>query len=90
MPRIYFDEYKLVNFVRRCRERWPDFEVLKIVNKRSKQIIFIRLQGYNVKLIVHFDGRVQAFSRARGLAYAVKRVAARVLGVEEAGSSEEG
>ena len=83
MPRIYFDERKLVNFVRRCRERWPDFEVLKVVNKRSKQVLLVRLQGVNVKLIVHFNGRVQAFGRARGLAYAVKRVAMRVLGIEE-------
>ncbi len=83
MPKIYFDEQKLVNLVRRCRERWPDFEVLRVVMKRSKQIILVRLQGYNVKLVVHYDGRVQAFSRARGLAYAVKRVAMRVLGVEQ-------
>ena len=83
MPRVAFDEAKLVNFVRRCRERWEDFEVLKVVIKRSKQVLYLRVQGYNVKLIVHYDGRVQAFGRARGLAYAVKRVAMRVLGLEE-------
>ncbi len=81
--RVAFDERKLVNFVRRCRERWEDFEVEKVVIKRSKQVIVARVQGYRVKLVVHLDGRVQAFSRARGLAYAVKRVAMRVLGLEE-------
>ncbi len=84
MPKIWFNEELLVKFVRRCRERWEDFEVLKVVFKRSKQVLYLRVQGYNVKLIVHYDGRVQAFGRARGLAYAVKRVAMRVLGLEEA------
>jgi hypothetical protein len=81
--KVGFDERTLVNFVRRCRERWNDFEVTRVVIKRTKQILFVRVQGYMVKLIVHNDGRVQAFSRAQGLAYAVKKIALRVLGLEE-------
>ncbi len=81
--RVYFDERRLLSFVRRCRERWRDFEVEKVVTKRRKQILYVRVQGFKVKLIVYGDGRLRAYGRAEGLAYAVKKIAERVLGLDK-------
>ena len=82
MPRYSLDGDRLVNFVRRGRSRWKDFEVERVVRKRSKQVIFLRAQGSRVKLIVYFDGRVRAYGDLEGVAYAVKRIAERVLGLD--------
>lgn len=78
----WFNEDSLVRFVRRVRERWPDFEVETIIQKRSKQILFVRLQGHRLKLIVYRDGRIRAYGPLQATAFALKRIAARVLGVE--------
>ncbi len=83
MARYELDADKLVKFVRRARERWEDFEVLKIVQKRSKQIIYARVAGSIVKLIIYLDGRIRSYGKPEGLALAVKNVLARVLGVEQ-------
>ena len=78
----WFDKNSLVRFVKRVRERWPDFEVERVVQKRSKQILFVRLQGHRLKLIVYRDGRIRAYGPLQATAFALKRIAARVLGVE--------
>lgn len=72
----------MVKFVKRVRERWPDFEVEMVVQKRSKQILFVRLQGHRLKLIVYRNGRIRAYGPLQATAFALKRIAARVLGVE--------
>jgi len=78
----WFDKDSLVKFVKRVRERWPDFEVEMVVQKRSKQILFVRLQGHRLKLIVYRNGRIRAYGPLQATAFALKRIAARVLGVE--------
>jgi len=78
----WFNEDSLVRFVRRVRERWPNFEVETIIQKRGKQILFVRLQGHRLKLIVYRDGRIRAYGPLQATAFALKRIAARVLGVE--------
>ena len=78
----WFDKNSLVRFVKRVRERWPDFEVERVVQKRSKQILFVRLQGHRLKLIVYRNGRIRAYGPLQATAFALKRIAARVLGVE--------
>ena len=78
----WFDKNSLVKFVKRVRERWPDFEVEMVVQKRSKQILFVRLQGHRLKLIVYRNGRIRAYGPLQATAFALKRIAARVLGVE--------
>jgi hypothetical protein len=82
MARYMLDEEKLVKFVRRARERWEDFEVLKIIQKRSKQILYVSIRGSIVKLIIYPNGTLRSFGRPEGLAIAVKNILARVLGVE--------
>ncbi|WP_048061472.1 hypothetical protein [Hyperthermus butylicus] len=83
MPRWrWLNDELLVKFVTRARNRWSDFEVLRIVQKRRKQLLYVRVQGMNVKLIIYPDGTVRSFGRSEGLALAVKRVLERVLGVE--------
>jgi len=82
--RVWFDERLLINFVRRCRERWKDFELLRFEERRSKQVLYVRLQGLTIKLIVYRDGRIRAYGEgAGGLVFALKRVAERVLGVDK-------
>lgn len=78
----WFNEDSLVKFVRRVRERWPDFEVETIIQKKSKQILFVRVQGHRIKLIVYRDGRIRAYGTLQATAFALKRIAARVLGIE--------
>jgi hypothetical protein len=85
-----FDERLLVSFVRRCRERWPDFEVLRIEQRRSKQVLYVSVQGSTVKLIVYRDGRLRAYGGVGGLSLAVKRVAERVLGLDQRDRRQEG
>ncbi len=85
-----FDEELLVKFVRRARERWLDFEVERVVQRRSKQEVYVRVQGVNVKLIVYSDGRVRAYGGRGRLDYAVRRLAERVLGVDRRGGPEKG
>ncbi|KSW11969.1 hypothetical protein CF15_04030 [Pyrodictium occultum] len=72
-----------MKLVKRIRERWRDAEVLRIVQKRGKQILYVRVGGGVVKLIVHRDGRVRAFGKPEGLAIALRTIAERVLGVGE-------
>ena len=79
----WFDEYLLENFVRRGRERWKDFEVIRVEQHRSKQVIYVRMQGATVKLIVYRDGRIRAYGGAGRVSLALKRVAERVLGVDK-------
>jgi hypothetical protein len=83
MRRIAFTADALVKFVRRARERWSDFEVVKVVQKRSKLILYAKVEGSTVKLLIYPDGRIRSFGRHNGLALAVKNVLARVLGVEQ-------
>ena len=87
MRRYLLDEEKLVKFVKRARERWSDFEVLKIIQKRSRQILYVSVSGNIVKLIIYPDGTLRSFGRAEGLAIAIKNILARVLGIEH-GRSE--
>jgi len=82
MGRVMLTAETLVKFVRRARERWSDFEVVKVVLKRSKQILYVRVEGSIVKLLIYPDGRIRSFGRRNGLALAVKNVLMRVLGVE--------
>ena len=83
MRRVVIDGETLVKLVRRCRERWRDCSVDRIVYGRSKQLVYINVNGIPVKLIVYFDGRLRAYSgRAPGTALAVKRIAERVLGLD--------
>ncbi|NOZ88926.1 MAG: hypothetical protein GXO15_03285 [Crenarchaeota archaeon] len=88
--RLWFDERRLEAFARRGRERWRDFEVERIVQRRSKQELYIKVQGVNVKLIVYSDGRVRAYGGRGRLDYAVKRLAERVLGVGGGAGREKG
>ncbi len=78
----WLDEEALVKFVRRAKERWPDFEVVKIVQKRSKQIIYASFNGNNFKIIVGRDGKIRVYGGVGGSSLAVKKLLFRVLGVE--------
>lgn len=78
----WFNESSLAKFVMRVRERWPNFEVERVIQKRNKQILFVRVQGHRLKLIVYRDGRVRAYGPLQATAFALKRIAARVLGIE--------
>jgi len=78
----WFNEDSLAKFVKRVRERWPDFEVETVIQKRSKQILFVKVQGHRLKLIVYRDGRVRAYGPLQATAFALKKIAARVLGIE--------
>ncbi len=78
----WLDEEKLVKLVRRARERWPDFEVLRIEQRRSKQVLIVQVQGYRLKLIVYRDGRVRCYGPLEGATLALKRMTMRVLGVD--------
>ncbi len=80
--RYMLDRDKLLKLVRRARERWPDFEVLRVIQKRSKQILYVRAQDYVFKIIVHGDGRVRVFGPVAGAEMALKRMVYRVLGLE--------
>jgi hypothetical protein len=80
---FWFDEYLLENFVRRIRERWKDSEIIRVEQHRSKQVIYVRMQGVTVKLIVYRDGRIRAYGGAGRVSLALKRVAERVLGVDK-------
>ncbi|HIQ24327.1 MAG TPA: hypothetical protein EYH50_04685 [Pyrodictium delaneyi] len=88
MPTRWLTTETLVKLVKRLRERWPGAEVEKIVQKRSKQILYIRIEGRMVKLIVYRDGRVRAFGEPEGVALALRNIAERVLGVGEHRASE--
>ncbi len=79
----WLDEEKLVKLVRRARERWPDFEVLRIEQRRGKQVLIVQVQGYRLKLIVYRDGRVRCYGPLEGATLALKRMTRRVLGVDE-------
>ncbi|HID41168.1 MAG TPA: hypothetical protein EYP33_03320 [Pyrodictium sp.] len=83
MPPKWLTIETLIKLVKRMRERWPDAEVERIVQKRSKQILYIRIGGKMVKLIVYRDGRVRAFGEPKGVALALRNIAERVLGVGE-------
>ena len=87
--RGWFDEYTLLNFVRRCRERWKDFEVERFEQHRGKQVLYARLQGYSVKPIVYRDGRIRAYGGAGGLSQALKKIAERGLGVDKRAGRQE-
>ncbi len=81
--RKYFLDYnKLVNLVKRARERWPDFEIQKVIFKRSKQILYVRAQGYRFKVIVYYKGKVRVYGPLAGCEMALKRMVYRVLGLE--------
>ncbi len=82
MPPVFFDEALLERFVRRARERWPDFEIRRIEQRKSKQVFYGVAQNYPFKLIVYRDGRVYASSPAVSVSIALKRIARRVLGIE--------
>ena len=82
LPVHVFDEEKLVKLVKRARERWPDFTVMRIVQKKSKTILYFRVEGKTVKLIVYRDGRVRSYSALEGVAIALKKMAMRVLGID--------
>jgi hypothetical protein len=88
MPARWLTTETLVKLVRRLRERWPEAEVERIVQKRSKQILYIRIGGRMVKLIVYRDGGVRAFGEPKGVALALRNIAERVLGVGEHRASE--
>ena len=92
MPRkILFTTESLMKFVYRARERWRDFEVVRIEQHYSRQVLYIRVNEARVKLIVYSDGRIRAYSsKLPGLAYAVKRLAERVLGIDREYRSAEG
>jgi hypothetical protein len=81
---LWFDEEKLAKFARRIRERWPGSEILRVEQKRAKQVIYVHAAGGSIKLIVYRDGRVRAYGRPEGLALALKNIAKRVLGVGDA------
>ncbi|WP_167827927.1 hypothetical protein [Pyrolobus fumarii] len=80
---LWLDEEKLVKLVRRARERWPDFEVLRIEQRMSKQVLIVQVQGYRLKLIIYRDGRVRCYGPLEGATLALKRMAMRVIGVDE-------
>ena len=86
MRRVVLDGRVLAMLLRRCRERWRDCRVDSVVYGRSKQVVYMSVDGMPVKLIVYFDGRLRAYSgRAPGTALAVKRIAERVLGLDRGG-----
>ena len=86
---LWLDEEKLVKLVRRARERWPDFEVLRIEQHKSKQVLIVQVQGYKLKLIVYRDGRVRCYGKLEGATLALKRMTMKVLGIEPQQQSEE-
>jgi len=84
VARAWFDEKRLASFVKRCRERWTDFELLRFEQRRGKQVLYVKLQGHTIKLIVYRDGRIRAYGvRAGGLTLALKNVAKRVLRLDK-------
>lgn len=80
---VRMDERRLIDFVRRCRERWKDFEVIRVEERRSKQVLYVTVQGSTIKLIVYRDGRLRAYGGAGRVSLAVKRIAERVLGLDK-------
>ncbi len=78
----WLNEETLVKFVRRARERWPDFEVVKIVQKKSKQIIYASFNGNYIKIIVDRGGKIRVYGGVGGTSLAVKNILSRVLGFE--------
>jgi len=78
----WLDEEKLVKLVRRARERWEDFEVLRIEQHRSKQVLYVRVQGYRLRAIVYRKGVVRVYGPLEGASIALKRMIERVLGLE--------
>ncbi len=83
MAGYLLDEERVVRLVRRAKERWPDFEVRRIEQRKSKQVFYGVAQGYPFKLVIHRDGRVYVFSPATSVSLALKRMARRVLGIEQ-------
>ena len=79
---LLVDEELLARLVRRARERWPDFEIRRIEQRKSKQVFYGYAQGYFFKLVVHSDGRIYVFSPATSVSLGLKRIARRVLRVE--------
>ncbi|BEP17080.1 hypothetical protein PYJP_04320 [Pyrofollis japonicus] len=79
MPHRWFTEDTLVKFVKRLRERWPELEITRLEQRVNKQVLYIRLRGGFVKLIVYRDGRIRAYGKPDGLTLAIKNIAARVL-----------
>ncbi|MET1101474.1 MAG: hypothetical protein ABWW69_03210 [Pyrodictiaceae archaeon] len=76
-------EDSLIKLVRRARERWEDFQILRVVQKRNKQIIYARAQGYPLKALIYSDGRVRVFSPLGSTSIAFKRMIKWVLGIEQ-------
>jgi hypothetical protein len=83
MRRTLLTAESLVKFVKRARERWEDFEVIKVIQKRSKQIVYVKVKGSIVKLVIYPEGQVRSFGKHEGLALAVKNILVRVLGIEQ-------
>ncbi len=83
MRQKWFNEESLIRFVRRLRERWPNAEITRVEQHKTKQVLYIRLENGYVKVIVHYNGGVRAYGSPRGVALAVKNIASRVLGIGE-------
>ncbi len=85
---VWLDEEKLARLVRRARERWPDFNLLEVRQKLSKQVLIAEVQGRRFKLIVYRDGRVRCYGPLDSVSIALKRMTLSVLGLGSEGEGE--
>ncbi len=87
---VWLDEEKLAKLVRRARERWPDFNLVEVRQKLSKQFLIVEVQGRRFKLIVYRDGRVRCYGPLDGVTIALKRMTLSVLGLVDGDYSKRG